>query len=435
MKFTKGCFPQQIVLVEIKIFDKSSLNLGGDGMSKAALEGIKVVDLTQFESGTVCTETLAWLGADVIKIERPKKGELGRFSMAEPGVDTYGFIILNANKKSITLDLKTPKGKEILWKLIEKADVFVENMGPGSIERLGFSYEEVNKRNPRIIYSQIKGFGLDGPWADFPAFAPIAQAVGGAACVTGDPEGPPMQPGVNLADSGAGYLTALAIIAALYQRVSTGVGQRVEVTMQDTVIGFGRSAWEQQLRTGKPAPRVGNGMPLEPVAPANMYPCKPGGPDDYVHVYTSRHPGSTQFNKLMEVIGRTDILEDPRFETPRSRYKYKEELDEIISNWTRQRTKIEAMEELCRAGIPAGAALNTAEISADPYLRKRGIMTEVEHPVRGKVLIPGFIPKMSASQVPIVSSPLLGEHNDEIYRDMLGLSDEECKKLEEEGVI
>lgn len=402
---------------------------------KTALEGIKVVDLTQFESGTVCTMTLAWLGADVYKVERPKAGELGRYSVAEPGVDSYGFIILNANKKSVTLDIKKPEGKEVLWKLVEKADVMVENMGPGSIDRLGFSYEEVQKRNPRIVYAQIKGFGLDGPWADFPAFAPIAQAVGGAASITGEADGPPTQPGVNLADSGAGYFAALAIIAALYQRESTGVGQRVEVTMQDTVIAFARSAWEQQHRTGKPAPRVGNGMPLEPVAPANMYPCKPGGPDDYVHIYTSRHPGSPQFKNLMEIIGRPDILEDPRFATPRSRYEHRAELDEIISAWTRQRTKLEAMEQLCKADIPAGAALNTAEIMADPYLRKRGIMAEIEHPVRGKVLIPGFPPKMSGSQVPIRTSPLLGEHNDEVYKGVLGMSDGELQELMKKGVI
>src|SRR5690606_6443785 len=190
-------------------------------MSRSVLEGVRVIDLTQFESGTVCTETLAWMGAEVLKVERPKTGEAGRYSIAEPGVDTYGFIILNANKKSITLNLKTEKGKEILWKLIDKSDVFIENMGPGSIERLGFGYEEVSKRNPRIIYAQIKGFGMDGSYRDYPAFDPIAQAVGGSASITGEPDGPPMQPGPNLADSGTGYLTALSIVGALYQRDRT----------------------------------------------------------------------------------------------------------------------------------------------------------------------------------------------------------------------
>lgn len=404
-------------------------------MSKSVLEGIRVLDLTQFESGTVCTETLAWMGAEVLKVERPKRGEAGRYSIAEPGVDTYGFIILNANKKSITLDLKTDKGKEILWQLIDKVDVFIENMGPGSIERLGFGYEEVSRRNPRIVYAQIKGFGTDGPYRDYPAFDPIAQAVGGAASVTGEPDGPPMQPGPNMADSGAGYLTALSIVGALFQRYSTGKGQHIEVAMQDVVIGFCRSAWEQQYRNNEAAPRVGNGMPLEPVAPAGMYPCKPGGPNDYVHIYCSRHPGSRHWHNLTKVIGRPEAADDPRFATPRSRYQYREEIDEMISNWTRQHTKFEAMDILAKADIPAGAVLDTMDITNDPYLRKRGIMAEIEHPQRGKMIIPGFAPKMSGNHVPITRSPLLGEHNEEIYQGLLNISKDEYDKLQEEGVI
>lgn len=404
-------------------------------MSKSALEGIKVIDLTQFESGTVCTMTLAWLGADIIKIERPVSGELGRFSIEEPNTDSFGFIVMNANKKSVTLNIKAPDGKALLQKMIKEADVFVENMGPGSIERLGFDYETVNGINPRIVYAQIKGFGMDGPWADFPAFAPIAQAAGGAASITGDPAGPPTQPGPNIADSGAGYFAALAIVTALYQRKETGKGQRVEVAMQDTVIAFCRSAWEQQLRNNKPAPRVGNGMPLEPVAPAGMYSCKPFGPNDYVHIYTSRHPGSQQWKNLLNIIGRPELLDDPRFATPRSRYNYRQEIDAVISEWTSKRTKVEAMEELCRADIPAGAAMDTSDISADPYLKKRGIMVEVQHPERGTVLIPGFPVKMTDSYVPVTTSPLLGENNDEIYKELLGISDEEYKRLLEKGVI
>lgn len=404
-------------------------------MVKAALEGVKVIDLTQFESGTVCTETLAWMGAEVYKVERPKTGELGRYSVAEPGIDTYGFIILNANKKSITLDLKKQEGKELLWKLVDMADVFIENMGPGSIDRLGFSYEEVKKRNPRIIYAQIKGFGIDSPWADYPAFDPIAQAVGGAASMTGSPDGMPLQPGPNLADSGSGYLASLAIVAALYQRTVSGMGQQIEVAMQDVVIGFCRSAWEQQYQIGQAAPRVGNGMPLESVAPANMYPCKPGGPNDFIHIYCSRHVGSTHWKSLMEILGREDILDDCRFATPQSRYKYKDEIDAIIGNWTRQYTKIEAMNILAKADIPAGAVMDTMDITQDPYLRKRGVMVEVEHPNRGKVIIPGFAPKMSASQVPVTCSPLLGDGNEEVYKEMLGISDEEFEHLKQAGVI
>ena len=403
-------------------------------MTKGALDGIRIVDLTQFESGTVCTMTLAWLGAEVIKVERPNVGEANRYTYVEPGVDSYNFIICNANKKSVTLNAKSPEGNEILWKLLRKSDVFIENMAPGAIDRLGFGYEVVHRECPQIVYAQLKGYGLDSPWAEFPAFDPTVQATGGSTSITGFPDGPPVQPGVNLADSGAGYMTALAIIAALYQRTSTGVGQRIEISMQDTVISFVRAAWEQHLRTGKSTPRVGNDMPLENVAPGGLFPCYPGGKDDYVHIYTSRSPGSKQFQKLMEKIGRTDVLDDPRFETPQSRYLHKEELDNVISEWTMKRTKIEAMEELCSEGIPSGANLNTEDITNDAYLRQRGIITEVQHPVRGSVLIPTHPMKMDGT-VPVTISPLLGEHNDEVYCGLLGLSSDELHRLFGNGVV
>ena len=403
-------------------------------MHSGALDGIRVVDLTQFESGTVCTMMLAWLGAEVIKVERPKVGEANRYTHVEPGVDSYNFIICNANKKSVTLNAKSPEGKEILWKLVEKSDVFIENMAPGAIDRLGFGYDVMRERCPGIIYTQLKGYGLDSPWAEFPAFDPIAQAVGGSTSINGFPDGPPIQPGADLADSGAGYLAALAIVTALYHRKSTGVGQRIEVAMQDTVIAFIRAAWEQHLRTGGPTPRVGNDIPLEKVAPGGMFQCKPGGVDDYVHIYTSRSPGSKQFAQLMEKIGRLDVLDDPRFQTPQSRYAHKEELDRIISEWTMQKTKLEAMEELCREGIPAGANLNTTDITNDPYLRKRGIIAEVQHPVRGSVLIPTHPLKMEGT-VPVTISPLLGEHNTEIYKELLGLTDGDVQSLADKEII
>ena len=405
-------------------------------MTRSALEGIIVVDFTQFESGTVCTQTLAWLGATVIKVERPKIGEQGRGSSADkPGEDSYGFILLNCNKKSITLDVKHPEGKRIAYRLIEKADVFVENFSPGVIERLGFGYDAVRARNPRIIYAQIKGFGSDGPYAHFPAFDAIGQATGGTLSITGEPDGPPLHAGTNIADSGAGYHCAIGILAALYQRTVTGEGQRVEVAMQDVMINFNRSAWARQLMTGEEAPRVGNEMPMAPVAPCNVYPCKPGGKNDYVFIYTSRWPGSPQWRKLLEVIGRTDLADDPRFATPESRYEHRHEIDEIISAWTRQHTKREAMELLGSAGVPAGAVFSTLDLTHDEYLRKRGTIVTIRHPVRGELTFPGNSIRLSASSVPIGPAPLLGQHNEEIYRGMLGLGDRELEALRREGVI
>ncbi len=405
-------------------------------MPAAALDGVVVLDLTQFESGTVCTETLAWLGASVIKLERPGMGEQGRTSSVdEPGADSYHFILLNANKKSITVNLKHPEGKALLRRLIKQVDVFVENFRPGTIERLGFDYETVRGINPRIIYAQIKGFGMDGPYADFPAFDPVGQATGGAVSITGEPDGPPMRPGPNLSDSGSGFHCAIGILAALYQRAVTGVGQRVEVAMQDVIINFCRPAFGRQLIDGKPAERVGNKMPMAPVAPCGVYPCRPGGPNDYVYIYTSRWPGSPQWDRLLEVIGRTDVNGDPRFATPESRYDYRDEIDAMISAWTRQRTKYEAMEELGRADVPAGAVLDTAELAADPYLQERGTFVTMEHPVRGPVLMPGFPIKLSASSVPILPAPLLGQHNGEVYMGMLGISADELERLRQARAI
>lgn len=404
-------------------------------IKKGPLSGYKVLDLTQFESGTVCTETLAWLGAEVWKVERPIKGELGRYSVAEPDVDSVGFIILNMNKKSITCDMKTKEGMDLMYSLVQKADVMVENMGPGSIEKLGLGYEKCKSLNSELVYAQIKGFGTDGPYRDYPAFNPIAAAVGGAPAVTGFPDGMPLQSGVNLADSGAGYMCALSIIAALLQKERTGIGQRIEVAMQDVVIGFQRSNWEPYYREGKSPRRVGNGMPLEDVGPAGMYKCKPFGENDYVHIYCSRHPGSNHFRNLCEIMGRMDLLEDERFATPRSRFEYKDILDPIIEEWTRQHTKQEAMDILCKADIPAGAVLDCDDITKDEYLKKRGMMVELETKARGKLIVPGFASRMSENFVEYQDAPALGEHNQDIYQGILGLSDEELAKLKEKKVI
>ena len=404
-------------------------------MTNPALSGVRVIDMTQYEAGTVCTMSLAWMGAEVIKVERPKFGAGGRFSFEDPDHDCYGFLVMNANKKSATLDIKTAEGKELLRRLLKKADVFVENMGPGTIERLGFDYETVKGINPGIIFAQIKGFGKDSPYAEYPAFAPIGHATGGASSVNGFPDGPPMQLGVNVGDSGPGYLCAMGILAALFQRQVTGKGQRIEVTMQESVIAFSRGVWEQQHRLNAAAPRAGNEMPLEKVAPSGIYKCKPFGANDYVHIYISRQPGSKQWQRLCEVIGRPDLLKDERLSTPRSRYEHRVEIDSILTEWTSKRTKREAMDTLSRAGVPAGAVLDTMELTNDSYLRRRGMFPEVEHPYLGRVTIPGFPVKMSETEVQVECAPVLGADNDEIYLDILELDQDQYRDLKECRVI
>jgi formyl-CoA transferase len=402
---------------------------------RPALDGIRVVDLTQFEAGTSCTETLAWLGADVIKVEEPTLGDQGRVASSEqPGVDSYYFLLLNANKRSVTCNLKHPRGRELLCGLIEHADVFIENYGPGVIERLGFGYDEVKRVNPHIIYAQIKGFAPDSPFGNFLAFDMIAQSVGGALSTTGEPDGRPLKPGPTIGDTGTGLHMAIGILAALLQRQATGRGQRIEVAMQEAVINFCRIAYASQLLWDKPAPRIGNRSVLGTNAPSEAYPCKGGGPNDYCYIYTTR-AGNHQWQRLLQVIGREDLLEDPRFVTNRDRFANRDELDEVLKPWIAERTKVEVMQTLGQAGVPAGAVFDTSELISDPYLRKRGMFATIQHPVRGEVTMPGWPVKMSESHVPVASAPLLGQNNAEVYGELLGCTSEQLEALRAEQVI
>ena len=399
-----------------------------------ALAGLKVVDLTQYEAGTSCTESLAWLGADVVKIE-PQGGENGRFASTERGdLDSYYFIIMNANKRSVVCDLKSQRGKDILTKLILKADVMIENMTPGGIERLGFGYDVVQKLNPRLVYAQIKGFAPDGPYANYLSFDMIAQAVGGAFAITGVQGGPPLRPGPHVGDTGAGLHCLIGILAALNQRHATGRGQRIEVSMQDAVINFNRICFSGQLMLGRPVERTGNQSSLGAAAPSELYACKPGGPNDYVMIYSTR-AGNWHWQRLLKVIGREYLANDPRFASPGARVKHAPEVDALVGEWCAQRTKIEAMETLQRAGVPAGAVLDTQELIEDPHLRKRGMFATVEHPTRGKVTMPGWPVKMSESQVPVKCAPLLGQHTEEVLSEWLGLSAEEIQDYRKETPI
>lgn len=404
---------------------------------KGPLSGYRVLDMTQFESGTVCTETLAWLGAEVLKVERPGKGELGRYSQAEPGVDTYGFLVMNMNKKSITCNAKDPKGLQLLKELLAKSDVVVENMGPGSMNKLGLSYEACKEINPTIIYASLKGFAQNGPYKDYPAFDPIATHTGVLVSATGLPD-QPIKAGVSVADSGTGMTLALSIIAALLQREREGIGQRVDVAMQDFMIGLSRSQWEPYYNNGKvPNRRVANGMPLEDVAPSDTYPCKPFGKNDYVHIYCSRAPGSKQWDNLCEAIGRPDLKQDvcPEMATPRLRFQNKDICDNAIRDWLKNYTKHEAMDILCKADIPAGALLDVDDITNDPQYLERGMIVEIDHPQRGKVKLPGFAPKLSAVQVEYECSPELGGSNEEVYGGLLGYSAEQLAELKANRVI
>ena len=383
-------------------------------MSKA-LDGVRVVDLTQFEAGTSATQILALLGADVIKVENPEGGDPGRYlglgMEAQHGRDSNYFLTLNSNKRSVTLDLKSEDGRRQALALVKHADVVAENMAPGVLERLGLSYAALQAANPRIILARIKGFGTYGPYAGFKSFDPVAQAMGGSFCATGAAGGPPMRPGVTVGDSGTGLHLVIGILAALLQRNATGAGQQVEVSMMDAVMNLSRVWMRDYFETGVSPPRAGSGPTTRPAT--NIFPCAPGGPDDYVYVICSG-TSTRQIAALLRELGLTALAADPRISDQAFLAGHAQEIDATLTAWTRERSKYEAMHALARIGVPAGPCLNAADLYRDPHVQAREMVVAMHHPVRGDVRLPGFPIKLSASPAEFRPAPLLGQHTSEV---------------------
>ena len=345
--------------------------MNGIGVELDCLEGVRVVDFTQFEAGPSCTEALAWLGAEVVKIENPKTGDPGRrLRPGQPDDDPWYFHQFNANKKSITLNLKSPRGLEIVKELLKKADITIENMAPGTIERLGLGYDTVKELNPGIIYCQVKGFGTGSPYEKNLAFDMIAQAAGGPTSVTGYGDRPPVKPGPSFGDTGTGMLMAISILAALRKRDRTGKGQRLQIAMQDAMIHYMRVPFSRTQLSGQAQLRGGSDR-SQPggLVPSALYPCKPGGPNDYVYVFTSR-ANPEHWTRLLKVIGRDDLVGDSRYDTNQARSQRAAEVDEIIAQWTRQHSKEEAMRIIGEAGVPAGAVLRYARADERSFARR-----------------------------------------------------------------
>lgn len=396
-----------------------------------ALDGIRVIDMTHNQAGPACAQILAFLGADVIKLEEPKGGEVARRNMRDkPDSDSLFFLLFNANKKSLTLNLKTARGKELFRQLLEKSDVLLENFGPGALERLGFGWEQLHQLNPRLVYASIKGFGTYGPYSDYKSYEPIAQAMGGAMSITGFPENPPTTVVPAIGDSGTGMHMAIGILAALQQRHRTGKGQQVEVSMQDAVVNIIRVSLRDHQRFGAPMPRRGNQMGQ--TVPSTVYPCQGGGPNDYAFINASTTP---MWLAMAEAMGRPELADDPRFADEKSRWANREALNAIVEEWTRARPKHEVMRLLAASGVPCGAVQDTGEVLADPHLKAREMIVDIDYPTRGTYQTVGCPVKLSDSPAEVRRPPLLGEHTEALLGELCGLDPVEVRRLKDDGVV
>ena len=393
----------------------------------AALDGMRVLDFTQYEAGPSCCQYLAWLGADVVKVE-PPGGEPGRRSGRSGDVAQY-FENYNANKRSVAVDVSTEAGRDIVRRLAAGFDVFVENQGPGVMERLGLHPAALLVDHPALIYARIKGYGLSGPHAEYRSFDMLAQAAAGLFSLTGEVDGPPVRPGGTFADTGTGAHTAMAILAAYIERQRSGQGQVIEMSMQEVMTMFirttGIGGW---ALNGPPAPRIGNRLGA---APTDMYACAPGGPNDYVYIYVGT---PRMWQALCKVIDRPELLDDPRFEHASGRREHAAILEAEVAEWCAARTKHEAMALLAEAGIAASAVMDTHDVFTDPHLHARGFVQEVEHPEHGTVLLLDK-PFRLESDVPLRAAPVLGADTDHVLAAELALDPDQLATLRKEGVI
>jgi formyl-CoA transferase len=412
-----------------------------------ALDGVRILDFTHVQSGPTCTQLLAWFGADVIKVERAGVGDVTREQLRDiPDVDSLYFTMLNHNKRSITLDTKSEAGKRILEKLVQRCDVLVENFAPGALDRMGFTWERIQQLNPQMIVASVKGFG-PGPYEDCKVYENVAQCAGGAASTTGFDDGPPLVTGAQIGDSGTGLHLALGIVAALYQRKTTGRGQKVLAAMQDGVLNLCRVKLRDQQRLARtgvmkeypqyPHGKFGDSVPRAANAsgggqPGSILKCKGWESDPNAYLYFIAQ--APVWKEICKVIGKEAWITDPNYATPDARLPRLKEVFETIEKWTVTKTKFEAMTLLNEHDIPCGPILSMEELANEPSLRATGTVVEVDHPTRGKYLTVGNPIKLSDSSTEVKRSPLLGEHTDEVLAE-LGYATAEIAGLREKKVI
>jgi formyl-CoA transferase len=412
-----------------------------------ALDGVRILDFTHVQSGPTCTQLLAWLGADVIKVEKAGNGDVTREQLRDiPGVDSLYFTMLNHNKRSITLDTKSEHGKKVLERLVKHCDVLVENFAPGALDRMGFGWERVQVLNPRMIMASVKGFG-PGPYEDCKVYENVAQCAGGSASTTGFDDGPPLVTGAQIGDSGTGLHLALGIVAALYQRRATGRGQRVLAAMQDGVLNLCRVKLRDQQRLARtgvmkeypqyPHGKFGSAVPRAANAsgggqPGTIVKCKGWETDPNAYLYFITQ--APVWKEICNVIGKEEWITDPNYATPDARLPRLKEVFETIEKWTVTKDKFEAMRLLNEHDIPCGPILSMEELANEPSLRATGTVVEVDHPTRGKYLSVGNPIKLSDSPTEVTRSPLLGEHTDEVLAE-LGYRTEEVSALRQAKVV
>jgi formyl-CoA transferase len=418
------------------------------GQAGKALDGVRILDFTHVQSGPTCTQLLAYMGADVIKVERPGVGDITRGQLRDvKGADSLYFTMLNGNKRSITIDSKHPKGKEILERLIKRCDVLVENFAPGALDRMGLTWEHIHKTNSRMIVASVKGFG-PGPYEDCKVYENVAQCAGGAASTTGFREGPPLVTGAQIGDSGTGLHLAFGIVSALYQRIRTGRGQKVLCAMQDGVLNLARvklrdqqrlkhgplteySQYGENIPFGQAVPRAGNDSGGG--QPGWILKCKgwETDPDAYIYFITQ----APVWEAICDLIGKPEWKTDPDYAKPPARLPRLRHIFDTIEQWTMTKTKFEVM-DICNAhDIPVGPILSMKEIAEEKSLRDTGTVVEVDHPTRGKYLTVGNPVKMSDSITEVQRSPLLGEHTDEVLTKELGYSAQEIAEIKASGAV
>ena len=416
-------------------------------MSKP-LDGIRILDFTHVQSGPTCTQLLAWMGADVIKVERPGVGDATRKQLVDvEGADSLYFTMLNHNKRSLTLNSKTPEGKQVLTKLVKECDVLVENFAPGALDRMGFGWDSIQELNPRMIMASVKGFG-PGPYEDCKVYENVAQCAGGSASTTGFRDGVPLVTGAQIGDSGTGLHLAFGILAALLHREKSGKGQRVLAAMQDGVLNLCRVKLrdQQRLKAGplKEYSQFGEGVPFGEATPragndsgggqpGRILKCKgwETDPDAYTYFITQ----AAVWEKICDVIGKPEWKENPDYATPPARLPHLNEIFGAIEDWTMTKTKYEVMEICNPLDIPVGPILSMKELSEEPSLRETGTIVECDHPERGPYLSVGCPVKLSDNDVTVERSPLLGEHTDEVLSEVLGYSAEEIAAFKEAGAV